>query len=89
MAVPSASCTYSWPVWTEDLKAGAPAALTGLASHSSPCMPGAHEPQLTAILEAACQPTDHLTAVDSELPLRRQLHSLASQATPAWELLPL
>lgn len=34
---------------------------------------------LTAILEAACQPTDHLTAVDSELPLRRQLHSLASQ----------
>lgn len=45
MAVPSASCTYSWPVWTEDLKAGAPAALTGLASHSSHCMPRAHEPQ--------------------------------------------
>lgn len=28
MAVPSVSCTYSWPVWTEEHTVGAPAALT-------------------------------------------------------------
>lgn len=63
MAVPSVSCTYSWPVWTEEHTVGAPAALThtyllyACGPRASawppflPCWPSWRH---------GCQPADHL-----------------------------
>lgn len=76
MAVPSVSCTYSWPVWTEELTGGSYTLVR--------CMPVAHEPQLGLHSCPDGHPGGSIaspltTVVDLQLPLQQQLHSLASQ----------